>query len=100
MYRRVGGGLAVAAVLVFAAYLGWPGGVIRPNAVRAPAAMASVSGDVNGDGRLNVLDPFQAAREARDGEASSVDIDGLLAQCVRLDELDVTAPSARREVGG
>ncbi len=98
--RHAGGGLAIAAALTFAIWLGWPSG---PGGGVRPAASVTLAGDVNGDGRVNILDPFQAARTAAAGTTADlveVDVAALLALCVHLEELDQATPSPRREAEG
>ena len=100
LYGRIGGAVAAAgaaAAVVVVAYLDRDRATPTPMA--ATQGAAAVAGDVDGSGRVDVLDAFRLARRVRaapgapapgedvngDGTLDARDVDAVAAMAVRLD---------------
>jgi hypothetical protein len=91
MTLSIGTGLAAAAALALAVFLGLPRGGTPVGGAAPAVAQAPDPDDINGDGKVDILDALALARSLRDQAAPSSDLrldrtgDGL------VDERDVDA---------
>ncbi len=102
---RIAAGLAAAAAIVFAVWFNIPGDLQReqgPLASTDPArnnkTQHALTGDVNGDGRIDILDAYLLQRRletagrleaawdlTRDGQVDGADVSAIAAESVKLE---------------